>query len=152
MKSTRSTRSPRSAKVTPAANGTRDVDNEPDNIRSPDEYRREILAGPHAAQGFEQVQVDVDHDLEWVLQESMQLHERRQQRIAEFAPLLSKLKRLGFYDMLVQKEYEHIVSWCEAYYEDRPSSIKVSFEALTLIRWTLSERAALDKIKHSHMV
>lgn len=132
MKSTR-TRSPRSAKVTPE-----------DGIRSPDEYRRETLAG----QGFEQV----DHDLERVLQESRQLHERRQQRIAEFAPLLSKLKRIGFYDMIVQKEYEHIVSWCEAYYEDRSSSIQVSFEALTLIRWTLPERAALDKIKQSHTV
>lgn len=127
-------KSTRSAKVTPE-----------DGIRSPDEYRRETLAG---AQVFEQV----DHDLERVLQESRQLHERRQQRIAEFAPLLSKLKRLGFYDMIVQKEYEHIVSWCEAYYEDRPSSIQVSFEALTLIRWTLPERAALDKIKQSHTV
>lgn len=127
-------KSTRSAKVTPE-----------DDIRSPDEYRRETLAG---AQVFEQV----DHDLERVLQESRQLHERRQQRIAEFAPLLSKLKRLGFYDMLVQKEYEHIVSWCEAYYEDRPCSIQVSFEALTLIRWSLPERAALDKIKQSHTV
>lgn len=127
-------KSTRSAKVTPE-----------DDIRPPDEYRRETLAG---VQVFEQV----DHDLERVLQESRQLHERRQQRIAEFAPLLSKLKRLGFYDMIVQKEYEHIVSWCEAYYEDRPSSIQVSFEALTLIRWTLPERAALDKIKQSHTV
>ena len=129
-------KSTRSAKVTPE-----------DGIRSPDEYRRETLAG---GQVFEQV--DHDHDLERVLQESRQLHERRQQRIAEFAPLLSKLKRLGFYDMIVQKEYEHIVSWCEAYYEDRPSSIQVKFEALTLIRWTLPERAALDKIKQSHTV
>ena len=118
------------------------------SIRSPDEYRRETLTGPQSVER-------VDHEelrlLEETLEESRRLYERRQQRIAEFAPLLSKLKRLGFYDMLVQKEYEHIVSWCEAYYEDMPSSIKISFEALTLIRWSLPERAALDKIKQSHM-
>jgi len=97
----------------------------------------------------------VDHEelrlLEETLEESRRLYERRQQRIAEFAPLLSKLKRLGFYDMTVQKEYEHIVSWCEAYYEDMPCSIQISFEALTLIRWTLPERAALDKLKQSYL-
>jgi hypothetical protein len=97
----------------------------------------------------------VDHEelrlLEETLEESRRLYERRQQRIAEFAPLLSKLKRLGFYDMLVQKEYEHIVSWCEAYYEDMPPSVNISFEALTLIRWTLPERAALDKLKQSYL-
>jgi hypothetical protein len=53
--------------------------------------------------------------------------------------------------MIVQKEYEHIVAWCEAYYEDMPCSIQISFEALTMIRWTLPERAALDKLKQSYL-
>jgi hypothetical protein len=109
-------------------------------IRAPDEYRRETLAGP---QLFE----EVDPDLEQVLQESRQLHERRQQRMAEFAPLLSKLKRIGFYDTVVQKQYEQIVLWCDAYYDERHSSVRILFEALSLIRWTLPERAALDKMK-----
>lgn len=113
-------------------------------IRAPDEYRRETLAGP-------QVFENVDPELQRILDESRQLHERRQQRMAEFAPLLSKLKRLGFYDTIVQKQYVNIEKWCEAYYDGRASPQDVSFEALTLIRWTLSERTALDKIKMSVM-
>jgi len=111
-------------------------------IRAPDEYRRETLAGP-AFQTME----EQDPDLERVLQESRQLHERRQQRMAEFAPLLSKLKRIGFYDTVVQKQYEQIVTWCEAYYDERHSPMPILFESLSLIRWSLHERAALDKIK-----
>ena len=131
----------RATKVTPA-----------DGIRSPDEYRRETLAGPSSVgHTFGRVDHEELRLLEETLEESRRLYERRQQRIAEFAPLLSKLKRLGFYDMTVQKEYEHIVSWCEAYYEDMPCSIQISFEALTLIRWTLPERAALDKLKQSYL-
>jgi hypothetical protein len=109
-------------------------------MRAPDEYRRETLAGPVPV-------LEEDPDLERVLEESRRLQERRQQRMAEFAPLLSKLKRIGFYDMLVQKEYVLLLSWCEAYYEDRHSSVHVSFENLALIRWSLPERAALDKVK-----
>ena len=116
---------------------------DPDRIRAPDEYRRDTLAGPQA---FVQDQV-IDPELERALQESRQLHERRQQRITECAPLLSKLKRIGFYDTIVQKQYENIVAWCEAYYDDRHSPVSISFEALTLIRWSLPERAVLDKIK-----
>ena len=109
-------------------------------IRAPDEYRRETIAGP-------QVFEPMDPDLERVLQESRQLHERRQQRMTEFAPLLSKLKRIGFYDTVVQKQYEQIVAWCEAYYDERHSPVPILFEALSLIRWSLPERAALDKNK-----
>ena len=109
-------------------------------MRAPDEYRRETLSGPVPLS-------QEDRDLERVLEESLRLQERRQQRMAEFAPLLSKLKRIGFYDTLVQKEYEQLLAWCEAYYEDRHSSVHISFETLTLIRWSLPERAALDKVK-----
>ena len=68
-------------------------------IRAPDEYRREILAGPR---------MEEDPELQRILDESRQLHERRQQRMAEFGPLLSKLKRLGFYDTVVQKQHVNI--------------------------------------------
>ena len=111
-------------------------------IRAPDEYRREILAGPR---------VEEDPELQRILDESRQLHERRQQRMAEFGPLLSKLKRIGFYDTVVQKQYVNIEKWCQDYYEGRPSRQEILFESLTLIRWTLPERAALDKIKISVM-
>jgi len=111
-------------------------------IRAPDDYKRETLAGP----GFRQQD---DTEMIRVMEESRRIYERRQQRTAEFARLLSKLKRIGFYDTVVQKQYENIVSWCDAYYEDRPSSVKVLFESLCRIRWTLSEQDALDKIKNS---
>ena len=113
-------------------------------IRAPDEYKRECLAGP-------QVFENVDPEMQRILEESRKLHERRQQRMAEFAPLLSKLKRIGFYDTVVQKQYQNIILWCESYYEGRTCQIDVSFKALVLIRWTLSERAALDKVKISVM-
>lgn len=121
-------------------------------MRAPDEYRRETLASeplyPRPVRPYQgPVLSQEDQELERVLEESRRLQERRQQRMAEFAPLLSKLKRIGFYDTTVQKEYELLLSWCEAYYEDRHSSIHTSFEGLTLIRWSLPERAALDKIK-----
>ena len=115
-------------------------------IRAPDEYRRETLAGPNSVTPYD---TEMDRLLEETLAESRRLHERRQQRMAEFAPLLSKLKRLGFYDTVVHTQYVNIQKWCEAYYEGRSSQQEISFEALTLIRWTLPERAALDKIKGS---
>ncbi len=51
-------------------------------MRAPHEYRRETLAGPVPV-------LEEDPDLERVIEESRRLQERRQQRMAEFAPLLS---------------------------------------------------------------
>jgi hypothetical protein len=117
-------------------------------IRAPDEYRRETLAGPHSVgHTFGRVDHEELQLLEETLEESRRLYERRQQRMAEMAPLLSKLKRIGFYDNLVKKQYENILLWCEAYYEDGTHSIEVSFDELSTIRWTLDQQAALDKIK-----
>jgi hypothetical protein len=117
-------------------------------IRAPDEYRRETLAGPSPIGSYDR---EMDPLLEETLAESRRLHERRQQRMAEFAPLLSKLKRIGFYDTIVHTQYVNIQKWCEAYYEERHSPVTISFEALSLIRWTVPERTALDKIKISCM-
>jgi len=117
-------------------------------IRAPDEYRRETLAGPHSVGPFGRVDHEELQLLEETLEESRRLYERRQQRIAEVAPLLSKLKRIGFYDKVVQKQYETILLWCEAYYEDQPYTMG-PIEDLSMIRLTLSERAVLDKIKGS---